>query len=95
MYDKQTKGQNFTHSAKKRYIGLDFEIIAEANEQIDSISMVGFDPKELNKLLGLSKKGLKCKAILALGYRDNKKDWLVKLKKVHMPLSKFVNEMKS
>ena len=56
--------------------------------------MEGFNPEELDKLLELSTKGLKSTAILALGYRDVEKDWLVKLKKVRKPLVEFVTEIK-
>lgn len=94
MYEKQTKEQHFAHAAKQSYIGLGFALIAAANEQIDSTPMEGFNPEELDKLLELSTKGLKSTAILALGYRDVEKDWLVKLKKVRKPLVEFVTEIK-
>ena len=94
LFEKQTKEQHFNHAAKQSYIGLGFALIAAANEQIDSTPMEGFNPEELDKLLELSKKGLKSTAILALGYRDIEKDWLVKLKKVRKPLNEFKTEFK-
>ena len=42
----------------------------------------------------VEKQGLKSTAILALGYRDIKTDWLVKLKKIREPLSEFVTVIK-
>jgi len=94
MFTKLTKEQQFAHTAKQSYIGLGFALIAAATEQIDSTPMEGFNPEELDTLLELNKKGLKSTAILALGYRDVDKDWLVKLKKVRKQLSEFVTEMK-
>jgi len=46
-----------------------------------------------DELLIFKKQGLGSTAILALGYRDTKTDWLVKLKKVREPLSEFVTEL--
>lgn len=93
-FEKQTEEQHFNHAAKQSYIGLGFALLAAAVEKVDSTPMEGFNPEELDKLLELSKKGLKSTAILALGYRDVEKDWLVKLKKVREPLSEFVTIIK-
>ena len=61
-----------------------------ALEKVDATPMEGFDNKKLDKLLELKEKGLKSTCILALGYRDIEKDWLVKLEKVRKPMSEFV-----
>ena len=41
--------------------------------------MEGFNNEALDALLELKKKGLKSTVILALGYRDTEKDWLIKV----------------
>ena len=93
-FEKQTHQQHFDHAAKQAYIGLGFALIAAANEDVDSTPMEGFNPEGLDELLELKKQGLKSTAILALGYRDEKTDWLVKLKKVREPMNEFVTEIK-
>lgn len=93
-FEKQTNQQHFDHAAKQAYIGLGFALIAAANEKVDSTPMEGFDPEALDELLELKKQGLKSTAILALGYRDVEKDWLVNLKKVREPMTEFVTVLK-
>jgi len=90
LFAKQTQEQHFAHAAKQAYIGLGFALITAAVEKVDSTPMEGFDPEKLDDLLELNKKGLKSIAILALGYRNVEKDWLVKLKKVRKSMSEFV-----
>ncbi len=94
LFEKQTPEQHFIHAAKQSYIGLGYATIAAANEQIDATPMEGFNAEALDELLELKKQGLKSTAMLALGYRDEKKDWLVKLKKVREPMSDFVTVLK-
>jgi len=50
--------------------------------------MDGFGAEKPNELLELEKLELKSTAILA--YRNEKADWLAKIKKVKEPLSEFV-----
>ena len=90
LFKTQTPEQHFQHAAKQSYIGLGYATIAAANEQVDSTPMEGFNPEALDELLELKKQGLRSTAILALGYRDPKTDWLLKLKKVREPLSEFI-----
>ncbi len=94
LSEKQTADQHFNHAAKQSYIGLGYATIAAANEQVDATPMEGFNPEALDELLELKQQGLKSTAILALGYRDVKTDWLVNLKKVREPLTKFVTMIK-
>jgi len=56
--------------------------------------MEGFNGPELDKLLGLDKKGLRSVTLLPLGYRDETNDWLVNLKKIRKPTAQFVTEFK-
>jgi nitroreductase len=90
LFSKQTEEQHFDHAAKQSYIGLGFALFTAALERVDCTPMEGFDSKKLDELLELKKKGLKSTCILALGYRDTEKDWLVKLEKIRKPMSEFV-----
>ena len=74
--------ENFNHAAKQAYIAFSAAIIAAAYEGVDSTPIEGFDPVEVDKILGLREKGLRSCVLLPIGYRDADKDWLVNLKKV-------------
>lgn len=51
--------------------------------------MEGFDAEKFDSLLELKEKKLKSVVLLALGYRDEDKDYLAKLKKVRIPKQEF------
>lgn len=85
---------NFVHTARQAYIGFGIAIAAAAELKVDATPMEGFNGPELDKLLGLDKKGLKSVTILPLGHRDPENDWLVNLKKVRKPKEQFVTEFK-
>lgn len=84
---------NFVHTARQAYIGFGMAIAAAAELKVDATPMEGFNGPELDKLLGLDKKGLKSVTILPLGHRDPENDWLVNLKKVRKPKEQFVTEL--
>ncbi len=90
----RTDEHNFNWSSKQAYIGLGTGLIAAADLQIDATPMEGFDNEKFDRLLGLSDKGLKSVVLLALGYRDEGKDYLAKLKKVRLPQEEFVTKIK-
>ena len=90
LFSKQTNEQHFEHAARQSYIGLGFALYMAALEKVDSTPMEGFDNQKLDTLLELEKKGLKSTCMLALGYRDPEKDWLVNLEKIRNPISEFV-----
>lgn len=71
-----------TWAAKQTYIALGFGLAAAAMERIDSTPMEGFIPAGVDAVLGLNEKGLTTSCILALGYRDEEKDFLAKAIKV-------------
>lgn len=71
-----------TWASKQAYIALGFGLAAAALEKIDSTPMEGFNPAGVNELLGFNEKGLQAACILALGYRDVEKDYLVNATKV-------------
>ncbi|PJR03276.1 nitroreductase family protein [Avrilella dinanensis] len=92
-FANMTEEQQAAHAAKQAYIGFGMAIAAAAMLQVDATPMEGFVNSELDKLLGLDKKGLKSTTLLALGYRDADNDWLVDLKKVRQPKDKFLTEI--
>ncbi len=85
----KTEEQSFNWNAKQAYIALGIALVAAAEENIDSTPMEGFEPEKLDEILQLKEKGLKSVVLLALGYRDEKTDYLVDLKKVRREESKL------
>jgi nitroreductase/dihydropteridine reductase len=81
-YPQKDAQDNFNHAAKQAYIAFSQAIAAAAFEGVDSTPLEGFDPDALDKILGLREKGLRSCVMLPIGYRDDKNDWLVNLKKV-------------
>ena len=81
-YPQRNDEVNFNHAARQAYIAFSQAIAAAAFESVDSTPMEGFDPDALDQILNLREKGLRSCVILALGYRDSEKDWLVNLPKV-------------
>ncbi|WP_159518886.1 NAD(P)H-dependent oxidoreductase [Sunxiuqinia indica] len=92
-YLPQTAEENFVHTARQAYIGFGLSMAQAAELKVDCTPMEGFSPEELDKLLGLDKKGLKSVTLLPLGYRDNESDWLASMKKVRNPKEEFVLEV--
>jgi nitroreductase/dihydropteridine reductase len=93
-YPQQDAEVNFNHAAKQVYIALSQAMTAAAFQDVDSTPVEGFDPKAVDKILGLREKGLRSCVILTLGYRDAEKDWLVTLKKVRKSKEDLITEIK-
>lgn len=89
MMKTMTPEAQQAHAAKQAYISLGLAMAAAAEQRVDATPMEGFNAAELDKALGLDKKGLKSVVILPLGYRDETADWLVKMKKVRTPKEDF------
>lgn len=89
MYSRLPEDWHAHHAAKQAYIALGLALVAAAELKIDAAPMEGFDPIALDELLNLKEKGLKSSALIALGYRDAEKDWLVNMKKVRKPKSEL------
>ncbi|MDZ7892287.1 MAG: NAD(P)H-dependent oxidoreductase [Rhodoferax sp.] len=85
---------NYQHAARQAYIGVGTALIAAAEEKVDATPMEGFDPKAVDEILGLDKRGLRSVVIMPLGYRAEEGDWLVNLKKVRRSREHFVTELK-
>jgi nitroreductase len=94
MYSQKSAEENYQHAAKQAYISMGFASLAAAFEEVDTTPMEGFNYDELDQLLDLRKQGLRSAVILALGYRDAEKDWLVNMKKVRTPQNEFLVELK-
>ncbi|MFD2936244.1 NAD(P)H-dependent oxidoreductase [Spirosoma flavum] len=78
----KTPEDRFIWAARQAYIALGSGLIAAALEHVDATPMEGFNAAALDEILDLPAKGLKSVALLALGYRDEEKDFLSKAPKV-------------
>jgi nitroreductase/dihydropteridine reductase len=85
--------QNHQHAARQAYIALGLALTAAAFEEVDATPMEGFDPPQLDAILGLDQRGLKSVVILALGYRAPDGDWLNGLPKVRRDRADLVREV--
>ena len=85
---------NYQHAARQAYIGVGTALIAAAEEEVDATPMEGFDPKAVDEILGLDKRGLRSVVIMPLGYRADEGDWLVNMKKVRRSRENFITEVK-
>ncbi len=81
-YPKKDPEVNFNHASKQAYIAFSHAITAAAFEEVDATPLEGFNPAEVDKILGLREKGLRSAVLLPIGYREEEKDWLVNLVKV-------------
>ena len=81
---------NYNHAARQAYIALGFAMLAAAEHEVDCTPMEGFDPSEVDEILGLGERGLRSVVLLPLGYRNPEADWLAPLPKVRKPLETLV-----
>lgn len=93
-YPKRDAETNFEHAARQTYIAFMAAITQAAYEDVDNTPMEGFDPNELDKILGLREKGLRSTLLLPLGYKDSDNDWLAPLAKVRKPIEELVSTIK-
>lgn len=93
MYEPLGAEWHAQHAAKQAYISLGIAMAAAAEQKVDATPMEGFIPEKMDELLGLEEMGLKSACLLAIGYRDADKDWLVNMKKVRTPMDDFIVEM--
>ncbi|KAB1232251.1 NAD(P)H-dependent oxidoreductase [Chryseobacterium viscerum] len=82
MLDKKNKDQHFVNASLQTYIALGFGLLAAADLKIDATPLEGFDSQAVDALLKLQEQGLKSTVMMALGYKDEDKDWWGKLKKI-------------
>jgi nitroreductase len=93
MYLPRDAEVNYAHAARQAYIALGFALIAAAEQEVDSTPMEGFDPAEVDKILGLQERGLRSVVLLPLGYRDPTGDWLLPMKKVRKSRETIVTQV--
>lgn len=86
-----SKEDGFNWASRQAYIALGTGMIAAAELKIDATPMEGFDAAQFDEALGLKAKGLRSVVILALGYRDEKTDYLMNAKKVRIPTEELVS----
>ena len=84
---------NFEHAARQAYIAFGLALTAAAFEEVDATPMEGFDPAQVDEILGLRAKGLRSVTLMLLGYRAAEGDWLKGAAKVRKPLAKLVTEV--
>lgn len=84
---------NHQHAARQAYIAFGVAVTAAAFEEVDATPMEGFDPAQVDEILGLRAKGLRSVTLLPLGYRASNGDWLLGAKKVRTPMSELVTEI--
>ena len=82
MYVPREAEVNYAHAARQAYIALGVAMVAAAEQEVDATPMEGFDPDEVDRILGLRERGLRSVVLLPLGYRDPAGDWLLPMPKV-------------
>lgn len=88
-FGKMSKEEQFQHAANQSFIALGLALSQAAELKVDSTPIGGFDPKLVDELLGLPAKGLRSVSLLYLGYADDERDWLGKMKKVRNSMEEF------
>lgn len=88
-FGKMSKEEQFQHAANQSFIALGLALAQAAEMKVDSTPIGGFDPKLVDELLGLPAKGLRSVSLLYLGYADDERDWLGKMKKVRNSMEEF------
>ena len=81
--------QYYHWASKQAYIALAYGQLMANTLGIDAAALEGFSPKELDELLNLKNQGLRSAVLLAIGYRDENADYMLKLKKVRKPKSEL------
>ena len=80
-------------ASRQAYIALGFALAAAALEKVDATPMEGFNQPIADEVFGLKEKGLKSAVLMAVGYRDEAKDYLVKSKKVRRNMSELFEKI--
>src|SRR5688572_12373257 len=85
----RTDEENFHWAARQAYIALGTGLVAAATEKVDATPMEGFNPLDVDAVLGLAELNLRTAVVLPLGYRDEANDFLAKAKKVRRKKEKL------
>jgi nitroreductase len=84
---------NYEHAARQAYIAFGVALTAAAFEEVDATPMEGFDPAQVDEILGLRAKGLRSVTLMPLGYRAAEGDWLKGAAKVRKSMADLVTEI--
>ncbi len=84
---------NHNHAARQAYIALGFALAMAADLGVDSTPMEGFDPAQVDQILGLGDKGLRSVLLLPLGHRHEGADWLLPFQKSRKAKDVIVTEI--
>lgn len=84
---------NYEHAARQAYIAFGVTLTAAAFEEVDATPMEGFDPAQVDEILGLRAKGLRSVTLMPLGYRAAEGDWLKGAAKVRKSMADLVTEI--
>lgn len=93
QYLPRTAEVNYQHAARQAYIAFGVALTAAAFEEVDATPMEGFDPAQVDEILGLREKGLRAVTIMPLGYRASEGDWLKGAAKVRKPMAELITEI--
>ena len=93
MYLPRPAEENYEHAARQAYIAFGIAVTAAAFEEVDSTPMEGFDPAQVDEILGLRARGLRSVTLLPLGYRAAEGDWLLGAKKVRKSMDDLVTNV--
>src|SRR5690606_4610542 len=66
----QTAEANFEWAARQAYIALGTGLIAAAEEKVDATPMEGFNPQDVDAVLGLAERNLRTAVVMPIGFRD-------------------------
>jgi len=89
----RTAEENFQHAARQAYIAFGIALTAAAFEEVDATPMEGFDPAQVDEILGLRARGLRSVTLLPIGYRAAEGDWLNGLAKVRRSRADLISEV--
>lgn len=80
-------------AAKQAYIALGTALVAAAEQKVDATPMEGFNPQQVDAILGLEELGLKSSVLLVLGKRstDDALASMAKVRKSHESMFNFLN----
>jgi len=87
---KKAVDENYieTWNSRQAYLALGFLLETAALLGVDACPMEGFNPAEINRILGLE--DYSAVTLCAVGYRDAAKDWLANLPKVRFPKEELI-----
>jgi nitroreductase len=89
----RTAEMNYEHAARQTYIAVGLALTAAAFEEVDATPMEGFDPAQVDEILGLRARGLRSVVMIPLGYRAAEGDWMNGVPKARRAREDLVHEV--